>query len=188
MVNNLYDISLFNLLSIYRKENQSFRKEEFKNSNGNSLSDKVTLIDFLIEKDLIEFESDKKLYFLSPETYDLIENSELENFLWNIIEEKERKHHLKLTESKPTRELKYNSIEPEVEREKEPFLNNVSKPVMAAIFTTIIVLLYFIIPFENKPPEKKGLSPEEIEALDNVIMFNQDGDTMSLEEKRHITH
>ncbi|UKN03791.1 hypothetical protein K6119_09840 [Paracrocinitomix mangrovi] len=187
MSSNLYDISLFNILSLHQKENQSFRKGDFKNSDGTDLSDQKKVIDFLISNDLIEYESDKMLYFLSPETYDLIESSKLEDFLWSKIGEEEQKKHLEALKPREKRELIYQAIEPEVEQEKEPLLGNISKPLMAAIFTTIVALLYFIIPFENKAPEEKGPSPEEIDVLNNVIMINEDGDTLSLDEKQHIT-
>ena len=59
MVNNLYQIALHNLQAIYKSENESFQKEDFKDLNGKSLSDSTQLITFLIDNDFIEYEEVK---------------------------------------------------------------------------------------------------------------------------------
>ena len=186
MVNNLYQIALHNLQAIYKSENESFQKEDFKDLNGKSLSDSTQLITFLIDNDFIEYEEDKKLYFLSPETYNLIEDEIIEDKVWSSLDQNERdkyNYSEQQKEKAKNRDLQYTLIKPEKEKEKAPFLSNLSGPTIAGVFIVITAILYYFSPFKKDYQNNERISPEVLKGLENTIFINEETDTIKAIKK-----
>lgn len=154
---------------------QSLRKEDFRDE---------IVWRFLLDHDLIELEESEDRYYLHPETYDLIENDELEDHLWRILSEEQRQEHLQSLESDDSRELSYSLVEPEKTEEKKPFLSEMPRTALITAFSVIMVILYMILPVEREVPEK-GFSPGELKGLEEVTII-QDGDTLNTQEKEEL--
>jgi hypothetical protein len=75
------DILLKNVLKIFNSENEYLNKNEF----DYSVFDVEEIISILVKLDLIEQESNPNIYFLSPESYELIESGEIKAYIYTQL-------------------------------------------------------------------------------------------------------
>jgi len=82
---DLYELAKKNLTLILKSPEQCLHSNQFESVEGGLLQNTEELIEHLVKMELIETETNNKIYFLQPETYSLIENDGLESFINNYL-------------------------------------------------------------------------------------------------------
>lgn len=80
MIKDFINTSIENLKLIKNSQNESLHKRDFIISENDNIK-LDTLISFLVDNEFIETELDDNIYFLTPDTYNLIESESLKSAL-----------------------------------------------------------------------------------------------------------
>lgn len=151
------DILLKNVLKIFNSENEYLNKNEF----DYSVFDVEEIISILVKLDLIEQESIPNIYFLSPESYELIESGEIKAYIYT--------------------QLNYDNEE-NINNDKNYYYedngNSISSNYFTRCFKLIIyislaAILYLVFYFT-----KKNSKNEQKFHFENLILIDENGDTM----------
>lgn len=172
MTRDMIDVLIKNLWDIYYSESESLRKKEFKNMDGSIYKDPEEVISLLTELDLIETEVDPDQYFLIPETYELLESGESEYYLLQNTDFKEDKN----SYEEAPENWEEENLGTESKSKKSAFGTRLAQFILY-LFLGILITWVFYGPKDEK--KNKGLSPELLENLKNVIIINENGDTLN---------
>lgn len=88
MTEKFIDTAYNTLIHIRNKESESLHRDDFQNDLDNKI-DKDQLISFLVKYNFIETEKEDNIYYLTPETYDIIDRGYLDLELWGKVPDKE---------------------------------------------------------------------------------------------------
>lgn len=169
MTRNLVEISVHTLKRIYHSENESLHKKEFTNTDESATTTSEKIISFLLALDLIETENDPDIYFLSPETYDLIESGELETYISHRLEEKQESN----SEESQDKE-KFVLFPPEEEVSRYRF-----KDYALYVLIVLALIIAYFVRKEIKERDETDLR-QGTENQDYLEEIDEDGDTIYL--------
>jgi hypothetical protein len=166
MLTDLVEVSVHILKRIYNSEKESLHKSEIDEIAEEMDSNKI--LSLLLSLDLIETETDPDIYFLTPETYELIRTGEIEEYIWSQVEPKEDEE---VNETKDPRDFVLFPPEEDVPRFK------FKDYAIYVLIVLALIIAYFVRKEINENKDKKT-KEEIIKNLDNLKVIDENGDTI----------
>ncbi|UKN03728.1 hypothetical protein K6119_09515 [Paracrocinitomix mangrovi] len=170
---SLYHLAYSNIYKIVSQPNQNLHRRDFVDLHQNYYFNKERIIDFLSDNDLIETEADPDVFYLAPETYDLLEEGQLGSRLRALLPQALDEQHdeefevvndedIELTEEQILAFKKMNR--------KNQFL----KITFYSAFGLLVA--YLLYQRESRPKQKIEIHPDDLKDLQDIIVI-KDGDT-----------
>ena len=166
MLTDLVEVSAHILKRIYNSDRESLHRKEIEEITEELDTNRVLTL--LISLDLIETENDPDIYFLTPETYELIQTGEIEEYIFSQLDTNANEE---IEETNDPRDFVLFPQEEDVPRYK------FKDYALYVLIVLALIIAYFVRKEINENKEKKT-KEEIIENLDNLKVIDENGDTI----------
>lgn len=177
---------LDNLLGIYNSSSTFVHKRELKCSDGAVSVSLDELVAFLIDSDFVEHDNDPDKFYLTPETYELIDSGEIESQVWvqlSISYAEEGDSHY--DDAAIAKKSELNEAENEIDEKQTKRRGKGIERILYLVLGLLVSYIYFNATKNETSTEAEKFYEELEEILEDVVVIDENGDALKFEKTDH---